>query len=508
MKKTTPTPPRSDVLRHKTSKTFAADWQGRYNVDDFFSGGEHFPDIYRRQDRLVGAVMNAALGLYVYEELKQDTAVDNLGAFIVPQAQKSLKEDVAEIRKKSNVAERNAALFERVTRLMDEKGVISHMHLIEGDKWQNYCDARDQYNQTIKDYMKSLHDWEQDRHQSPPPAATWEKAPPDPRIAAANEKVSKILEIYSPSPKTESSVRAKMEEHARKYGSKGYKVGSHIRDFNRLLILPSTPEVASDFFRILEHVSPPKQDKDGKKHPRVYEEPWEVTNYGYFNKKGLVAMDRLMESGTEKRTEGIEGMLGEIKVVSKQMRIAEGLTGPVREMFRVLHDIRQYIPDSAGKKVDTAKIKRNRDKLHELYEKSKKTFEERCEEHFPGGAPYKFPENLIKGTESKASSYTTMSHKLEDLLLKINTDQLAQEQGHEWSLLFLRTAIQQRMVADRTKTGLQHKKDAQQGEEALAIIPSPWLDKVAKSKYLDVRQIEQDVKKGLPRSRQSAGQER
>ncbi len=445
-----------------SAKEFSRTWQQGVSADQLISGDTAhgaFPDAERRQDRFVGMILNAMMTLVLYEELKEGANPEYLEKMFnyekignMPDFLRDLKESVA--RTKSLDADtRNQALMTLVLELSDKGCIKTHRQLITDDVWNNYIQQRVAYNGVMADYASQVQEWQAEGMPGEPPRRPRLEKPVSPRISVVNDITQKWISLESPGQKTESSLYSKLRRKGYSHG-KDFKGASEVMDMTRVMVQPYTPEVAEEFCQVLRHVFPPKAQENGTEYPRVFTEPWQVSYYGYFDRKAYMAMDRLTETGTPEVAEGLHGMVGEVKIVAKEMSKAEKITAPVYAVLRELDDINKFIPDSGGQK-KANKHTEEFGRFRELYERSKRMFGQRCRQE---GLSYEFPP-FKENQPTKRETYTSVKEALTKLQKRINSDAINQARD-EWQEQYLHTAYYQLAAQQRGELEMKTPPDS------------------------------------------------
>ena len=121
------------IAKPRTAKTFASLWNNS-GEDTVINGNAELPDMYRRQNRLVGQVLDACIILHVYEQLKQGNDFDSLEKLL---PKKFSKEEFAELAKTTDEKK-----LHRLVEMAKEKKPVeqlkNHRLLVTKKDWQNY----------------------------------------------------------------------------------------------------------------------------------------------------------------------------------------------------------------------------------------------------------------------------------------------------------------------------------------------------------------------------------
>lgn len=483
----------------RSAKEFARAWQLGVSADGLITGQTEqaeFPDAERRQDRLMGKVLNAMLVLYVYEELKEGGSLELLqraGMIHPPFPLPSSGEDalastahrLEEIRNIRDPEQRKEPLMALVLELADKHCIKSHRELVSDDVWNNYVAMRSNYNVQEKDYNQRVTEWDAQGRQGRPPQWHGQEKPVGPRANVVNTITRKWIEVYSPGQKPESSLLSKLRRKGYEGGT-DFRGAAEIMDMCRVMIMPYAPAVAEDFLQVLSHQYPPKEVSAGETFPRMFTEPWQLTQYGYFDRKAYVAMDRLASSNTKDRTDNLHGMVAEIKIVPETMRVAEKITAPVYAALRELDDIARFFPDSHSQ-ARAKKFSEDRQSFRLVYNRAKTAFDTLCTEE---GKSYKFPVFKEK-QENRKETYTTLKDELVKLQIRINTDAI-NEARSEWPEQYLHTAYYQQ--ADRDATTTRREKAEKRESGATMKEPPSSVDLRKVGPHLNHRHIQAKAK--------------
>lgn len=491
----------------KTSKEFSTVWQRGISLEALLSGSTEkaeFPDAERRQDRLIGLAVNTMVELYVYEELKKGHTLETLvrtGVVNLPGGEEkkgvdltfeALEGRVSEIMNMP-VSRRNDALFDFVTELVDKHQIRTHRTLVSDGAWDDYKRKRENFHAAREQYEADYASWNEAGAQGDAPRLNMQR-PPDPRVETVNKTVKSWITLVDSGPKPEASLLSKLRRKGYKYGSK-FQGAAEIMDMSRVLVMPMSPEVETDFLRLLSHHLPEKEYETGKTYPRLFAEPWEVTPYGYFDRKYRVALDRLTESDTTDRSPGLHGMIGEIKVVPKELRQSEKLTAPVYSVLRELDDPNRFSPAGTGEK-NRGNFQREREALKSIYDRQKAKYEHACQQaELNTKKEYRelsFPP--LPATQlNRSDTYTTLRQELIHLQLRLHTHFL-KEAGRDWTHAFLMTAHGQQAEIDdmSTKAGKAIQKQ-ESNENVDAPPPSVNLRQIAANHHLDNDSIRREA---------------
>lgn len=400
-------------------------------------GDQHIPDKYRRQDRLIGMVLNACLVLHVYEEIKRGQSFTNLRSFFTDGFK---KEDFEELKKLPE----NERL-EKLTSLIQERGkkprLKSHRDLIVDNKWNKYKKDYGNYLEDMKAWNYEVMRICQTDCVSEGVAAVIPprpKMPQDPRIQAVNDDISVTVEIYNSGCKPDDSIQRKSELKG------GIKA---LRDINRLKILPTSVAAEEDFIKIIALMNPPKlldKKADYKiKTPRFFAEPPEIRDNGFYNQKLLVAMDEGNERNTVTPTN--KGAIAEIQLVPKEMGIAEKLSAPLNEITRLLDELGKYArKNKDGEPIPaTYEMLANRAQLHSTYIKQITRFQKLAEQF---NKDYHLPLYPSENLDSP-QTYADFKKSLSAIATQIHTDAVV-EAEKDRQIKYLKTGIIQQMAKD------------------------------------------------------------
>lgn len=469
----------------RTAKAFAGLWNNS-GKDTVINGNAELPDMYRRQNRLVGQVLDACIILHIYEQLKLRSDFDSLEKLL---PKKFSKEEFAELAKmaeeeKSHKDGEPSKLLPKLVEMAKDKQPVkqlkNHRLLVTKGQWKEYVEAFREFiwesvkrDYKIKDLVESR-------------SAVTIPAPPimpeDPRISAVNERIRPTIQLLNCGPKAHKAIEEKVKR-------KGSDV-CELRDINRVGVLPTKLEYAKDFIKIMELLNPDKaitDKEDGHKIiPRIYEEHPEVRNNGYYNQKLFVAQDRCLER--DKVTKGNEGTIAEIKIVPAAMLSAEKLSAIIKQVRNKLDGNKVYISDNPA---DTAQIQENRKELEKEYAKQQQEFTALAKkigfEHYEDKWP-----KFDKKKENDPKTYKKLKNDLIELATEIHVDAMLNEH-RTWKQEYLRTAIIQKLSKDPKKNG--HINGQLPTDITLTDrLGKSWLERIALSGFLDLEQIEKEVK--------------
>ncbi|MEQ1704923.1 MAG: hypothetical protein ABL867_03000 [Rickettsiales bacterium] len=479
------------IAKPRTAKSFAGLWNNS-GEDTVINGNAELPDMYRRQNRLVGQVLDACIILHVYEQLKQGNDFDSLEKLL---PKKFSKEEFAELAKTTDDKK-----LHRLVEMAKEKKPVeqlkNHRLLVTKKDWQNYTTAFREYlwesikrEEKIKD-LPGSHD-----------AVTIPAEPimpEDPRIIAVNEKIKPTIQLLNCGPKAHKAIDKKAKR-------KGSDI-SELRDINRVGVLPTKLEYAKDFIKIMELLNPDKaitDKEDGHKIiPRLYEEQPEVRLNGYYNQKLFVAQDRCLER--DKITRGNEGTVAEIKIVPAAMHVAEKLSAAIKQVLNMFDGDKIYISDNPA---DVAQIQENRRELEKELAKQKPAFTAIAKKNDLEHYVDKWPK-FDKKKENDPKTYKKLKNDLIELATEIHVDAMLNEH-RTWKEEYLRTAIIQKLSRDPKKNG--HINGQLPTDITLTDrLGKSWLERIAESGHLDLKQIEKEVKieMGLSKPKQAQAHSR
>lgn len=411
-----------DSSKPRTPKDFGAKWQRLfYKPEELVSGntavGIEFPSAEERQKELQNLAIDASLMLYVYEELCEGKKALQLAADGLIHRQNASGEIISarqideELPSRSSLIDakkRREIIFEKVCEL-SRKGCIKTHRDMTGDELMDRAARR------------SLSEEEM-------------------ALEQANRITGAWIQIENPGSKSEESIRTKLFRKS----ISDQNMAARLRDVNRIMVMPSTPEVYEDYFRILGVLHPPKELENGETHDRLIQQGWEVKNYGYFDKMVYLALDKL---ATGEPSTGDVAPVAEIQVCAGELHVAEKLTDPMRAVARMtVNATQRYKPKSGGDKRKNEYL-RNQQQFVDIYQRAKEKFDGVCKKN---GLKYEFPampKNLGDDTQ-----YALLSSQLTDMMLNINIAALNAANSRKWADKFLETYyFQQAALEDRRK---------------------------------------------------------
>jgi len=435
-------PESSNVIEFEPDARSAKEFTSKkWNVPSeelLLHGNDQFPDMYRRQDRLVGNTLDACVVLHVYEQLKWGLKFDQLKKFFPGK----ITPDEIEILNRGNMPldpgeiDPRLDLLVRMTQEPGEtKRIVTHHYSVNPEEFRKYHEKHKKYREKLVEFKADPTNLEKPER------------PPDPRIARINNMIAEAnphnvsIQVWDSGPKELGKAKA----NARK---KGIDV-NQVRDLNRITVLPSTPEYTRDFIEILTLFNPAKHipgnvEGGSRRIPRVFVEDPEVFANGYYGQKINVALDR--DTTEEGRTGDNTAAIAEIKIVPARMFRAEKLTAILKPVIESLSTSSKYVSSGSSETKDQEAMQ-NRRKLRGDYLKAEIDFQEKIDEfkqqdktfpdyHFP-----KFPEGPEFNRESTCKA---LGKQILELSRTIQTDSIKRE-VRAWREEYLRAALIQRM---------------------------------------------------------------
>lgn len=469
----------------KTSKEFGALWQRAFTDEHALISGNPeigivFPSAEERQKAMLNMVIDINLMVTVFEELCENTSAVKLAnqGYIkrVDSHEKqyraqSLQNEIEALPFNMPAEERRERIFQMVVDLAQRGCIKTHEDLITPD-----VENRGQVRQQTREEML---------------------------IAESNRETGTWIEIYNPGPKTLESITSKKQRK----NISPEQIPSKLRDVNRLLIMPETPEVFDDFNKFLRVIHPAKTI-ESKEHERLFEENWSVKNYGYFDKMIYIALDSLEDGSLSL---GSVAPIGEIKVCARQLFAAEKLTDPVRAVYRTTHNANTLYMPSSGTEKGKGEYRVRREQFKANYNKSKEKFERACKDF--GIDNYQFP--ALPSDLGDDTQYSKLGEELHKLALMINIDALNAVNNRKWADKFLDTYYFQQAALHDRRSGtpvsnkLVFEKFVELGGELdpgmHGSIPPTSIRALKTSKPADA--IEKDAKKRYKVSKAALNQE-
>ncbi len=479
-----PTQPRS-------AKEFLFQWDVP-KQDDLISGNDQFSNLHKRQDRLVGQILDACIILHVYERLKQKTHFEELHkSFFNGRISRSEIETLEKIptgnmsdEEKRHVDEEKLKLLVEMSReKIPLKRLRSHRDLIKPSAWQNYVDLYTHYKQQKEDYMAEA-TLALVNASKPGPAPV---PPEDPRIKAINDMIKPTVRLMNSGPKELLAIQSKMRRQG--------LPAEELRDLNRIGVLPVTPEYRDDFIRIINMLHPPKiiaAEGCNKELQRVFVEAAEIKANGYYNQKLFLALDR--DNTAEGITDGNAATIAEIKIVPSALNIADKLTSVTKAVVRRLRDNpEQY---TIKNKLDKRHIEKLRIALKADYAEKTDEFEELLTKFKlvdKGKLRYALPD-FPKDTElNKVTAYRDLADKLYALSKQIHLDAILYEHP-DWQKEYLKTALFQRLCSNKP----EFKKDAESvlptNVQSIDVLDNKAIRQIAEANHWDIKSLETNIK--------------
>lgn len=500
----------------KNAAEFASIWNS--NKEELLNRNPEvkteIPNIYRRQDRLVGQVLDACIILHVYEELKDSKGFNSL-RFLFPDkdfkqkdfdALSRMAQEDKELLKAGKPSKLLPMLVEMATKEdkqlkktgkqlknqekeLKDYTLSNHTLLFDQEKWIDY-------KKKFKNYILEL-DKHEGSHTIPNIAI-----PEDPRITKIKDDIQTTVQILNCGPKKHTAIHEKAKRISGDV--------SELRDIVRIGVLPKKLEYANDFIDIMKLLNHDKKvDADGHTASRIYVDRHKVCNNGYFDRKILVAQDRLNDKDPKKVTKSNVGTIAEVKVFPAGMHQAERLTAVIKQVLNLFED-KEIRYTTANPNDHDTQVELNRDRLAIEYAKQKLEFKKLTEKD---GESYKdkWPAFDLQKMSKEEVNYPETYQKLKDdlnkLAIVIHVDAIMDEH-RTWKDEYLRTVIRQELVKNPK---WEVPQDLPPGAPKLEpddprLVPSItglndegkcWLRKIANTKSIDLEDIERKVKAEL-----------
>lgn len=473
------------LLHPKTAMQFVRLWEIP-GSDHLINGNADFPNIYARQDRLVGQVIDACIALHVYEQIKAHASYNSLKPLLSDNFSETQFDKLAKLpdnKQAPGGSELLKAIIELSQNKGKDKGLKTHSDLVSKKEWKSYIDE-------FREYEKKYIEWKVDAYskkdaieQSESPSyytsvknkkITINKAPErpeDPRVTRINKEIAQTITILDPGPKAKDSIEAKAS-------NRGNAEITSFRDLNRIGVLPTETTHADDFITIIANLNPPKSVKQNQV-PRFFEEQAEIFDHGYFNKKLFVALDRCKERDGGV-TNGNIASIAEIKIVPAKMLDAEKLTAITKPLRDMLARPEIYISHS-----DTDVTPQvNRGKLKTDYETKKADFIRLSEKL---GVQYKFPEFNIR-EPNNPGSYRDLRQEFNKLSTRIHVDAIKKE-NRTWQEEYLKTATIQDLAGSNEQYLDRINRKLSTNLPRTDKMEHSWLEEIAHSVNLDLKEI-------------------
>jgi hypothetical protein len=459
------------MTQFKTAREFARYWQGNKKIPDLTEGAE------KRQDKMIGLMLNAATATAVINALYWNNTVKALsdlirvrnGVLVDADGNSSgltlekLEADVNACLDKP-ARESRKALYELVMNQLSAPGLLkTHREWAKNSEWDDYVHARNNYH-LIKNYF------DKQEALGHPTGVERPERPEDPRIRNYNDRLGQWLFIKDSGPKTASSIASKIERKKKLAGLGGEgmqsprgadegNVGQHIpaydiRDINRIMILPDVPETADDFYEVLSEQIQKKVAHLQDGVPHLFKEKWSVKPWGQFDRMAYIALHAEHADGSLKQD---DVAIAEIKVVGKQMEKADSLTAPLYALHRELDNVDRFFPKgNASKRTDPMK---EREAFRMLHNQCAAAFKAVCKKIYEKQTPpYTFPP--LPKELNRPIDFENLRQQLNSLSQEIYIDALNGERSiNDWAPVFLATAYYQEAAAEAKSGGLKPKKE-------------------------------------------------
>lgn len=458
----------------KTAEEFAARWVGKRSVEDLLDAQKN----EKRQMKMVGLVIDAALVTNLCHALNDGKKLEKLRDFLhldrqgrmLQNADKSetLTLDVAQrmidsMRMIDDESARLPVITHYVLNALVGKGlVVNHRDLVTDQAWANYREKLEQYK-SVKSYY--------DEQGLPNPPLN--SRPEDPRIIVCNKWTNATIAIKDNGAKSSGSITGKVSRKRLNEGKKD--LAAHIRDVNRVMILPAIPEVADTFYHVLdEQIRRRVVASEGRvsgaqsgRIPHLFVEKWAVKSWGQFDRMAYIALHGEREDGSLNPQ---DVHVAEIKAVGRSMERADLLTAPIYNLQRELNDIERSV-----KKGD----------IRERYESCRAAYEHMARDYFKSSLgsklqlpeEFQFPSALPDNASPK--DYERLRLELVGLNQRLHIEGLnSEEKRGPWIQKFARTAFYQQAARETQHRGLSDKNAIQANKVAVDLFEEGLLTRL------------------------------
>lgn len=430
------------------------------------NGNDSLPNMYHRQDRFIGQVLDAAIVLHVYEQIVNENAAPRgLAQFF------HLKK--GDLEKLNFDTKRPQQVMDALLSMQAKGELISHRNLVNQDKWKRYQSEFTRYRDKLVDWKEEVASVVANGEGAISPKP---KPPEDPRVSHVNDLIGQTMVIVNPGPKDPDVIQDKVER--KNMLAKQDAALGDIRDVNRVGVFPRRASYAKDFLEIMQAIAP----KDPQKHQSmlISERP-EVKANGFFNQKAYVVLNRGV--GQEEGDLGGRGFIAEVRILPAKMDVADKLTSCTKEVVRKLQKPTEL--GSAASKATREDVVRRRVDLKMLYDRKKRDFERVNEAN---GTHYDFPQ--WPRNDNQENAYRKLRTDFENLEMQIHTDAILGE-NRTWQEEFLHTALVQKMAGEDDK--FQKRVERFDGQDLLekAVLPDRVMARVAQESRLDLESLKQ-----------------
>jgi hypothetical protein len=449
-----------------TSKQFAKEWSkdNVKTIEQLLDGAE------KRQDKLIGLTIDAAIVTYVVHALADGERLTNMKSVFRMSAPdrheesyisshdshiripvKDVQGTIDSMRSIPNEQQKLSAIRNYVLHALAGPGlIINHREMVQDDAWDVYKKNRLEWT-ALKPYLDKIGE------------NSSIKEPHDPRLELCNTWTSKWLRLKDSGPKSADGVHSKIARKAGK-GRENFNPSVEIRDINRIMILPAVPEVADTFYQVLDEQIRRRVAHLGDEKPHIFIENWTVKPWGQFDRMAYIALHNENEQAQLIKN---DVCIAEIKAVGRAMERADQLTGPIYQLQRELDDIAKYFPSTNKKpkeKEGRPEYLDKRKALSSAYESKKILYESLWKIFSPerlgrkGELPEGFQFPPLLRDFDHPTYYETLREGLVRLNQRINIDALSQEkESGPWKRKFVKTAYYQQEARETQQTGRSQK---------------------------------------------------
>jgi hypothetical protein len=462
------------------------------------------PNMFRRQDRLVGAALDACVILHVYERLKEKASLDELRAFFPGNTLTAEEKETLVWQPGRETPERDASRLALLVKLSQEdndktkeKRLFSHFDKVKKPRWERY----------VKEFQEY---WEKKeisgRQGTYPPTR-----PEDPRLSEVNKLTAATIQLLNPGPKEIAAI----EKKEKRKGA----LACELKDVNRVGVLPTRPGYAGDFIRILEmlhpskHTGPEAEEAKGAIAMTFEELPGIKRNY-YFDQKIFIALDR--DATHAGRMPGNRATIAEIKIVPAAMERGASLSAIIKNLTDELSSPAKYASFTTKTR---NKVLNEREGFKLYYQIQSLRYAALIKEMMDKDENFKpdykklpdFPGDNVNNPElrekllNRQETYTNLYHELLEMSRRIHKDAVLRE-SKPWQLQYLRTAIFQNECINDPK-GFKRKAEEvfQQKTPHEDNIDNSMLTELAKSLAVDLTEMRSQIRQDITDRQRARG---
>lgn len=459
----------------KSAKEFASLWATPATKAELVQGNANFPDMYRRQRRFVGQVINACIILHVFERLKDGASPEALGFFFIG---KRSQHETAVLENGSD--EEKLDLLIKMSNKNAAKRLKTHHDIIPPDTFAFYVKEHEAWRVAHEAWLRRQVVSLSETGKIDTSDTIGEETR-DPRIMALNQQISDTIQIVNPGAKTEASIDSKTTR-------KQVEV-KDIRDVNRAAVRPRKPEYAKDFIRIMNTLNKPKVvagPNAPTELPRLFDELPEILPRGYYDQKLFVAIDR---SRSDKGfTRANEATIAEVKIVPSNMERADELTAFIKPISEQALRYASDAPHKSRKEMEPRLVT-----LKEIYAIKKHEFQTRLEKLKAKDGKfrpdYSWPP---MPNDTKVASFREFTAKLDELSTRINVEGIMSENA-EWQREYLFTNEFQKLCANEDFRKAAEVKFSRAITSSSTLDPK-WVKHIATASNFDVDAIDQAIR--------------